>query len=214
MNAEEFLEHQKAMLIDAINETQSKQSTEGLRDYFAAAAMQGLIAITKNGAIPSVTIASDLAYKYADAMLKERERGEMSRQCPQYATDEQAEEYKKQVEGFLKNQNTDRDEMAISLDLFEAWGMGKHTNAPWAVNHQMGIRIESEKEHGWANDGWIIAELQGPDAEANANLIAAAPELLESLERFIAWVDKQNLPYESAMVRQAKSAIAKAKGDL
>lgn len=47
----------------------------------------------------------------------------------------------------------------------------------------------------------------------NAQLIAAAPELLEALERFIAWVDKQNLEYESAMVRQAKAAIAKAKGE-
>ena len=75
MNTEEFLEHQKRIMIDAINETTNKNSTEGLRDYFAAAALQGLIALTKNGAIPSVTIASDLAYKYADAMLKERERG-------------------------------------------------------------------------------------------------------------------------------------------
>ena len=49
----------------------------------------------------------------------------------------------------------------------------------------------------------------------DAQLIAAAaPELLESLERFIAWVDKQNLEYESAMVRQAKAAIAKAKGEV
>ena len=137
----------------------------------------------------------------------------MSRQCPQYATDEQVEEYKKQVEGFLKYQNIDRDEMVISLDLFEAWGMSKDTNGPWTVNNQMGIRIESENEHGWANDGWIIAELKGPDAEANANLIAAAPELLEALE---AIVDSGEIPYceSSPLVTQAKAAIAKAKGEL
>lgn len=137
----------------------------------------------------------------------------MNRQCPQYATDEQVEEYKKQVEEFLKNQNIDRNEMVISLDLFEAWG-SKHTNGPWAVNNQMGIRIESENEHGWANHGWIIAELKGPDAEANAHLITAAPELLEALEAV-----NQHLCYGISDIIDAlkdisSAAIAKAKGEV
>lgn len=45
---------------------------------------------------------------------------------------------------------------------------------------------------------------------ADASLIAAAPELLEALQRFVTFVDKQNLIYESSMVREAKSAIRKA----
>ena len=77
MNTEEFLEHQKAMLIDAINETTNKNSTEGLRDYFAAAALQGLIAATpEDNDFQSINSAAHLAYLYADAMLKEREREE------------------------------------------------------------------------------------------------------------------------------------------
>ena len=46
----------------------------------------------------------------------------------------------------------------------------EHTPEPWATN---GTRIESEHSHGWANDGWIIAGLEGPDAEANARRIVA-----------------------------------------
>ena len=42
--------------------------------------------------------------------------------------------------------------------------------------------------------------------------ISALPDLLEALERFIAFADKQNLEYESALVRQCKAAIAKATG--
>ena len=57
--------------------------------------------------------------------------------------------------------------------------MPKTTPGPWTVNGAH--KVESEKEHGWANDGWIICEALGPDAAANARLIAAAPELLDVL---------------------------------
>jgi hypothetical protein len=44
-----------------------------LRDYFAAAALQGLIANKRHMGIDCVTM-SDWAYKVANAMLKEREK--------------------------------------------------------------------------------------------------------------------------------------------
>lgn len=48
-----------------------------MRDYFAAAALQGMLAATPEAAdYPSRIATSELAYLYADAMLKERERGE------------------------------------------------------------------------------------------------------------------------------------------
>ena len=47
----------------------------GLRDYFAAKAMQGLIAQSAGTALGSrVEIAAEYAYAAADAMLKEREK--------------------------------------------------------------------------------------------------------------------------------------------
>jgi hypothetical protein len=59
-----------------------------------------------------------------------------------------------------------------------------YTNGPWAVNED-GWKVESEKEHGWVNDGWIICKLEGPDKEANARLIAAAPDLLAVARRIL-----------------------------
>lgn len=46
-----------------------------------------------------------------------------------------------------------------------------HTPEPWIVNGW--IRIESEHEHGFVNDGWIIGDLDGPDAKENARRIVA-----------------------------------------
>ena len=48
--------------------------------------------------------------------------------------------------------------------------------------------------------------------EANAYLLAAAPELLEALETLVALIPKTSLIAESLSYRQAKAAIAKAKG--
>ena len=53
-----------------INENTDNGMT--LRDYFAAAALQGLIANKRHMGIDCVTM-SDWAYKVADAMLNERE---------------------------------------------------------------------------------------------------------------------------------------------
>ena len=73
MNTEEFLEHQKRIMIDAINETTNKNSTEGLRDYFAAAAMQAIITANDTFDYDEEPVSLN-AYKMADAMLKEREK--------------------------------------------------------------------------------------------------------------------------------------------
>jgi hypothetical protein len=55
--------------------------------------------------------------------------------------------------------------------------MGKHTPGPWRVNGEC-------IEYGpfVAGDGWCVAKIvrDPPETEANAHLIAAAPELLEA----------------------------------
>lgn len=64
MNKEELLEHQKNVILAAAN--------EGLRDYFAAAALQGMLADAEASGEPEIF--ANAAYMYADAMLKEREK--------------------------------------------------------------------------------------------------------------------------------------------
>lgn len=64
----------------------------------------------------------------------------------------------------------------------------KHTPTPWATN---GKRVENRDEHGIVNDGWIICDCDGPDAEANAALIVRAlnshEALIEALEAQEIW---------------------------
>jgi hypothetical protein len=68
------------------------------------------------------------------------------------------------------------------------------------------------------NEGVYVAVAQGPDAEANARLIAAAPDLLEALEAMAAGdidVSGTALIYDAspaALLALARAAIAKAKG--
>jgi len=57
-----------------------------------------------------------------------------------------------------------------------------HTPTPWASN---GNRVENRDEHGIVNDGWIICDCDGPDAEVNAEFIVRAcnahADLVEAL---------------------------------
>ena len=83
---------------------------------------------------------------------------------------------------------------------------------------------------GYPNDGWMICgSMCGPDAEANARLIAAAPLMLAAL-REIAVIAEQNVHDLCAIVQEGGvlsavdkmelrrwqsvgEAIAKAEGD-
>jgi hypothetical protein len=97
----------------------------------------------------------------------------------------------------------------------------KHTPGPWTVD--------------WSDDGPLIytgdlliasvsgstehIEVPGLDeqtTEANASLMAAAPDLLAALERVLEHGEPLNLYHERSedaeVVNQARAAIAKAKG--
>ena len=99
----------------------------------------------------------------------------------------------------------------------------KHTPGPWAVD---------ENDHQWITadcDGLIVAEIPYGEGEetdrhheindANARLIAAAPELLEALRDMVR-INQNKEGYfrghshaESGSVyEQARAAIAKAEG--
>ena len=91
--------------------------------------------------------------------------------------------------------------------------MGKHTPGPWRVSETRGDKIaiaHDVKDAGAIslNLAWVIARQSWiSEAEANASLIAAAPDLLEALKL----VEKRCGPL-SKDGRMARAAIAKAEG--
>lgn len=94
----------------------------------------------------------------------------------------------------------------------------KHTPGPWNVlpaeNEQGGFDIDSEY-------GYHIAETIGGldyEEEANARLIAAAPDLLEALIRLLPMAEDGAFQYggkpdEDEDIIYARAAIAKATGE-
>ena len=94
-----------------------------------------------------------------------------------------------------------------------------HTPGPWVAcpgNARQVYKIETNAR-GNQNDGYEIAALRGPDKDANARLIAAAPELYAALESLTQYVDSYR--YNSAwagrphaIMDAARAAIARATG--
>lgn len=99
----------------------------------------------------------------------------------------------------------------------------KHTPGPWFVGalppaawryicDSTGSTVAAVAE--WdSEDGELIQEF-GAEAKANAYLIAAAPELLEALERLVEGVQisEDVTGIAVAYLIDARNAIAKAKG--
>lgn len=91
----------------------------------------------------------------------------------------------------------------------------KHTPGPWEFgpNHsstglagQLVVRPAGEFPHGeWVADA---GSMYDDHREANARLIAAAPELLEFVKE---WLGRQGTD-ENYMVAKARAAIDKAEG--
>lgn len=106
--------------------------------------------------------------------------------------------------------------------------MSKHTPGPW--NFDSGYIDTHAVDDDGSTDYIILAELHstfGPDKygvnqwmlppeeyEANGRLIAAAPEMLEALQMFLAYND-QGAPLSfdtDAMWAKARSVVAKIEG--
>jgi len=98
--------------------------------------------------------------------------------------------------------------------------MGKHTPGPWKV----GIIPDTENVFVEASDGLIVCEVGGfvigkEQAQTNAHLIAAAPDLLDALKDIMTdHID--NLTYQEDCdcagchrIAKAQAAIAKAEGN-
>ena len=94
--------------------------------------------------------------------------------------------------------------------------MSKHTPGPWEIKYHPDpcYRYISGPEHiALAQVVWRVEEEdRSPDCEANAHLIAAAPELLEALEMMLEMSEMGGFG-KAAAEDVARAAIAKAKGE-
>ncbi|MGP5757726.1 hypothetical protein [Pseudomonas aeruginosa] len=97
--------------------------------------------------------------------------------------------------------------------------MSKHTPGPWHVGGPNKCTIYDKHGQRLANsfEGVMATQRTDSECEANARLIAAAPELLEALKGMLEVYGGQYnddcLPKSSSeldLIQQARAAIAKA----
>ena len=83
--------------------------------------------------------------------------------------------------------------------------MSKHTQGPWEILNTLEICAGNKdicEMKGWMNED-----------QANARLIAAAPDLLKALEE-ISLCSQNSMSSKDECGRIARAAIAKAKGEV
>jgi hypothetical protein len=91
-----------------------------------------------------------------------------------------------------------------------------HTPAPWTVQaaiDETGAHVFASAQHGAAGGLVTVADLILSDADAR--LIAAAPELLEACRNVAGWVseyDERLTEAQRKAIQITKDAIAKAEG--
>lgn len=93
----------------------------------------------------------------------------------------------------------------------------KHTPGPWKATKGGEIRaVQDSIEITIAVTFDLREDDRGTKKEANARLIAAAPELLEALRDLAGWAEmyRDSVAYESGRkhIYAARAAIAKAEG--
>ena len=91
----------------------------------------------------------------------------------------------------------------------------KHTPGPWKTRKGFfsdAVEIYKPKHlmKPFIPTEIAIIRSEGPEGEANARLISAAPELLEALQAFVKYADDVN--DDSPELDRARSAVAKATG--
>lgn len=88
----------------------------------------------------------------------------------------------------------------------------KHTPGPWRYVRGNGSPTTGQHMIAGAKPGYLaeVRDCGSGNVEANARLIAAAPELLEALQLVVDTAENGGWP--SAVLVITKAAIAKAKG--
>lgn len=93
----------------------------------------------------------------------------------------------------------------------------KGTPGPWSIGYYGdGDGIFIAGTYGGPDPTYICSvrpDLRSSQSESNANLIAAAPDLLEALQLIISYHDDGNCELHSEDVAMARAAISKALGE-
>lgn len=93
----------------------------------------------------------------------------------------------------------------------------KHTPGPWAVRGSAGTSVYLLHNYGFSASGWASHNVSEAQAQADARLIAAAPDLLEVLKEAtlalegLAKGEGVFKPIEQT-IKLASAAIAKVEG--
>ena len=99
--------------------------------------------------------------------------------------------------------------------------MTKHTPGPWSVSERVTILAGNKQVARALGAIQPDSRVSHEAADANARLIAAAPELLVIAERFVRWHDGfatneasafEKTQQHMALMEEARAAIAKAEG--
>ena len=89
--------------------------------------------------------------------------------------------------------------------------MSKHTPGTWHAMDDIGGSISVQSEIPKSNGGVADAVCYGPNREANARLIAAAPDLLATLQAWDNWITHSHARHiPMSLVEQARAAIKRA----
>lgn len=91
-----------------------------------------------------------------------------------------------------------------------------HTPGPWVVE-PITNNDEAYGVYASAENAFVAVTPWGPSTEENATLIAAAPDMLAALEEmnalFADHAQYDEEGHETAAIKAAQAAIAKAKGE-
>ena len=97
--------------------------------------------------------------------------------------------------------------------------MSEFTSGPWDIQRSGdGKRISIGIGLVDGPNGYDVAEVYSDDcdpceAQANANLISAAPDLYHALDDLVAILELDTRSYVFDAVRSARSALTKARGE-
>jgi len=93
--------------------------------------------------------------------------------------------------------------------------MSKHTPGPWRAEMNGFCRMAViDKKYRYLTYKAGSDRMSDEELEANANLIAAAPDLLEALKRMFSTIEDSHIPgAPGSPIEMARAAIDKATGE-